>query len=374
MKYITFGVLVLVLVLVPAYALGAEFRANEQVSLPAGQSVEDDLYAAGSSVNISGEVKGDLFAAGGSVIVKGAVAEDLVAAGGTLNLLGEVEGDLRAGGGTVLIHGTVGGDVLAGGGEIDLGAEVRGDVAAGGGVIRVEAPVGGDLRIGGGEVYLNSSVQGDVWVNADKLILGSGAVIMGALKYRSPLPVVMEEGARVQGEVSYERRPAREEKDHGGKWLSVALFVKFLMLLAGSLILGLSFRRYSRELVQRGFARPLANIGLGLVFLIVAPIVSVLLMVTVIGIPLGMLGLLTYIAFLILSTLLVPLFAGSLVYKWIKKGQDYVVNWKTIVLGAFVFGILCIIPFLGWLLSLGFVLFALGEMLRIKWELAKGWK
>ena len=85
--------------------------------LPAGETVNDNLFAAGLKVTIDGTVDGDLFAAGQEVIINGTVTGNLFGAGSRVHLAkgGHVNGDMFAGGSEVSVAGQLDGDLRAGG-------------------------------------------------------------------------------------------------------------------------------------------------------------------------------------------------------------------------------------------------------------------
>ncbi|MCR4325921.1 MAG: FapA family protein [Patescibacteria group bacterium] len=365
------------LLIVPMLAFAAQFRAEEQPSLSSGETVNDDLYMAGGVVTSSGDVRGDLVAGGGSVLVSGAVSSDLIVGGGNITILGAVGDDVRAGGGNIIVSGDVGGDIVAGGGQIQLtGKNIGGDVAIGGGSVRIDSSVGGDVKVGGGDVYINGPVAGNVELDADKITLGPNADIGGNLTYTSVKEATLEEGAVVRGETDFTARKARGEM--GGAALAgiftLALLAKFLMLFVGALILLLIFRKYPAELVERAMDNPLREMGRGVVFLIVTPVVSVVLLVSVIGIPLGALGLLVFGAAMVFASLVAPIILGSIAHRWIFKPSDYQVSWKTILLGVALYILIGIIPIIGWIAKLVLIVLALGAMLNIKWAIAKEWR
>jgi hypothetical protein len=366
-----------VLMLIPVVALAAEFRAAEQISLPANQSIQDDLYIAGGTVTSAGDVSGDVVAGGGNVLVSGAIGADLTAAGGTVTVLSDVADDVRVAGGTIIIQGKIGDDLLVGGGQVTVGgAGIGGDVTIGGGTIHIEAPVSGNIKIGGGEVYLNAPVGGNVEFMGDTLKLGSGAVISGDLIYTSPKKAVMEEGAVVRGETKYTAgKDARALSKTGlVALLSLALFGAFLTQFACALLLGLMFRRYATTLVENAVAQPLLEMGRGLVVFIVLPVVSVLLFFTLIGVPLGFLGLFAFIATMLAIWIMVPIVLGSIVHRAFFKTAAYEVSWKTILLGTALYVLVGIVPLLGGIAQFALILLTLGAALKLKWDIAKEWR
>ncbi|MFZ2886622.1 MAG: hypothetical protein WA021_02255 [Minisyncoccia bacterium] len=370
----------LLLIIIPFVAFTAEFRTGDQPSLSQGQTVQDDLYMAGGNVMSAGTVRGDLIVGGGTVLVNGPVTGDLLIGGGNVTIAGEVTDDLRAGGGNILVQSVVRGDVILGGGQINLtGTRIGGDVAIGGGSVRIESAVGGDVKIGGGDIYINAPIAGNVEINAEKVTLGPRANIAGDFTYKATEAVIMEDGAVVRGETSFEERAGREEVKKGAiaalaAFASLWMLAKFLMSLVGAFALAFFFKRYTQEMIATAATQPVAEFVRGLVVVIVLPIVSVILLISIIGIPLGVVGLLTTIILSIFGSFAAPILLGSLIHKSIKKPAGYVVNWKTVLLGVVVYFILALIPIVGWLAKCVILLMALGAALNIKWSVAKQWR
>lgn len=360
--------------LVPVVAFATTFHSGDTVDLRTGEAVYEDVYAAGGTVTSGTQIVGDLYVGGGTVLVTGPVSSDVVIGGGTVTITSAIGDDLRVGGGTIVVQGSVNGDVVVGGGQINLsGRSIGGDVLAGGGTLRLEAPVGGDVRAGGGEVFINAPVAGDLHVEAEKVTLGSRAVISGNFTYKSPTEAVMEPGAVVRGETSYTPAPHRNNVAAFAALVSIAMLIKVLMLLAGALVFGLVFKRYGTRLVRDAFAKPLPELGRGLLVLIATPIISILLMVTIIGIPLGILGIIGFVGLMIFSWFMAPVLLGSFIYQWFKKGE-YVVTWQTILIGVIAYTLLGVVPFVGSLVQFALMLLVLGTAARLKWHLAKEWR
>ena len=118
--------LALLVALAPTRTFAADIRQGDVVTVGPTQTINDDLYAFGETVDIQGRVNGDVVAAGGTVTVHGTVTGDLLAAGGTTTMAGTVGGTVRAAGGTTTIEGPVGKDLLVTGGTLRLGPGARG--------------------------------------------------------------------------------------------------------------------------------------------------------------------------------------------------------------------------------------------------------
>lgn len=132
-----------------AIAQGAadKLRTGNTVTVAAGETVPNDLYALAGTVQVEGTVDGDL-----------------VASGGLVEVTGTDTGDVLAAGGRVTINGTVGGDTRIAGGTISVGGAVTEDLAAAGGQLTVTSSgtVGEDLIAGTGQLTIDGTVTGDV--------------------------------------------------------------------------------------------------------------------------------------------------------------------------------------------------------------------
>lgn len=362
---------------VPLVALAAEVRTGDTASNAKDEIVLDDLYLLGGSITNSGRVVGDLVTFGGNILINGPVTGDIAAGGGNISVLADVGDDVRVAGGTVVIQGAVTGDIMAAGGQVTISSsKVGGDVSVGGGVIRIEAPITGDLHLAGGEIHIDSIVTGNVDVQGENIVLGPKAHINGTFTYKSPKQATLESGAIVVGETAYTKSPDVREAAKLGliAFVSVWLVAKVLMIFAGALVIGYVFQRFADELVKRAVKSPLAEFGRGIVFVIVTPIISILLLFTVVGIAFGTLGLLGFAAMMILGAMIAPVLIGSVVHKIIFKQNEYEVSWKTILTGTVLYFVIGAIPFLGALAVLCVTLIGIGAAIAIKGGVIKEWR
>src|SRR5690606_16684628 len=105
------AVVLVVAVATPAQA--AELAANDVVLVREGVVVPDDLYAAGLSVRISGEVRGDLIAtAAEELVIDGLVTGSVTAVAGSVTINGTVEGSVRVIANRLTVNGTIGRDLV----------------------------------------------------------------------------------------------------------------------------------------------------------------------------------------------------------------------------------------------------------------------
>jgi len=347
----------------PFAGFAAQFQAGEEVTLQTGQTVNDDSYIVGGNVVVSSNTQGDLTIAGGNVTILGNVSGDLLVAGGSLNLPGNVGDDLRAVGGNLVISGQIGDDAVIAGGMVHVTSDavVRGDLAITGGRIIIDAPISGRVEIRADQVDLNSSVSGSVNIAATKIILGERAVIGGDFNYKSPQSAVINPGAVIRGQTNYVASSLRPDfAPFLGKILGFLLILKLAILFIGALILAYVFKGQTKMVVEKATGRFWWSVLHGFIIAVVLPIVSIAVMFTLVGIPFGILGLLTFVIFTILSGLGFSIVFGSWLMKLITKSAQMEIDWKTALLGVVVTSLILLIPVAGGIVVTLFFLATLG--------------
>jgi hypothetical protein len=390
--------LLLVWVLIPLNThAAAEFDSGEVVvvSLPVG----DDLYIAGGKVLVSEPVKGDAIAAGGSVIINSAVGADLQAAGGSLIINAPVEDDLRAAGGDVLISSRIGGDLVVFGGEVTIpaGAVVQGDAVIGAGHINLGGEVRGDLRVQAGTIDLTGSVAGKAAIYAADRVnlngtiagetvfvgkqasLGPHARFGSGISYWRPEGELDFDSVPVGGMVSFkpelaeklrhypaapgEKRIKRGAAAVFGGYFILTLLSGITVIILLTLLLKGPFRRAGEEL-HRSFWK---SLGLGVLILILLPLVGLVCLATIVGIPVGIFALTLFL----FSILFGRVIAAVAIAAWLERRR--VEEWSTgrlmlISIGLYaVIKVVSVIPFIGWVAVLLAFWAAYGALVTGNW-------
>lgn len=325
---------VLALLLVATVLLGtvpglaaAEPRAGGVVTVPAGETVNDDLQAFAGTVVIAGTVNGDVEVAAGDVLVTGTVT-----------------GDLSGAAGSITVEGTVGGDVQAGAGSLTIADGGR---------------VGGNVEGGVGDFRLDGAVDGDVRVGADTLTIGPTAVVGGNVEYDAGTFTLAPDAA-VAGTVERNDDLVNVGVDAGPFAIPgyVAVAYGFLVnLLLGAVLLAVA-PNFARRVVDVGSERALRSGGVGLLVVVGVPIALVLLLLTIVGIPLSLLGFVLFGLALWLGQVLGAYLLGT-------KGLalvDRETRWGALVLGLLVLALLNYVPVLGGVATFVLLLVGLGAM------------
>jgi len=368
MKKITYVGLGVILLFLVGSAHATTFNGGEAYTLAASETVEDNLYAAGGNVGIVGTVNGDLLIAGGNLSITGSVAEDAMVAGGTVNITGNIGEDLRVAGGSVTISGNVGGEVVSATGQINFlsGGTIGGDLTANGGSIRIDAPVGGSVIANGGDVYINSEIEGSVTVRAGKVTLGPSAVIEGNFQYYSETEAQIEEGAIVEGEITFNmvERPGVKGKGVFAFTAGFAL-LKSLIVAISALVFVYLWKKWAHDFVLDTTGKFWKNAFYGFAALVLTPVGAVILLVTVVGAIPAVLVLLTYAIGLMLAAVLAGILTAGLANKYLLKKPATELTWWKIVLGVFAYQLVKLVPYVGWFVALVIFLASLGWLVNV---------
>lgn len=307
-----------------------------------------------SFISINGNVEDDLGLAGNMIIVKGGVG-----------------GSLRVVGANVLVEGKVGQDLMVAGGTAVLAKSglVEGDLVMAGGVLEIRGEVAGDVLIDGGLATINNKVGGSVRAEIDdQLSLGSQAIIAGNLVYQAPRQAQIAEGTQVFGETEFKKLVKRNLTGVFSSALSLVFLLKILMGMATGLVLVYLLKKFTTSTISEALNSFWPNLGLGFAALILTPIAVIILLVTVVGVGLGVLLGVIYALLAVLALSLAGIAFGSWLLKIIKKEHRYPVDWQPVVLGVIVISFLKFVPFLGWLVVFVFILLVLGALYRLTWQ------
>lgn len=338
-------------------------RSGGDVSLAANQIVENDFYAAGGSVTHSGEVRGDMYVVAGSVTVNGVVGEDLTAFGGTINTHETIGDDLRVVGGEVIVAGEVKGDLFVVGGQLRVlsTAKVGGNVYFYGGEASIDGPVSG-MVMGKADKFVINAETGGVDVTG-KLTLSDKASIEGDVSYVGDEELSRAPSAVVTGEIS--RSDTVEASENDGNFglfmLAAWFFTSFCVFFL--------FKKQLERLWHTVKRDPSRSGIIGSIALIVGPVLSVILLLTVLGTWFGLLLLGSLAVLVLVAFLVLPIMLGRTVVSFVPSWNrmDYI----AVVAGFASILLVLYIPVVGALVGLLALIITSGAILLILYRWIK---
>ncbi len=331
------------------------FLAGERVV--ASQGTTDDLFAAGNMVDARGASADHLFLAGSDVTVSDAQVSDIIAMGGEVRLNAASVSD----------------DVIIAGGNIiaDRGFDVGGTALIAGGRVRFEAPVGQDLRIGAEDIFVNSAIAGTARLSGETIVLGPDARVEGDLLYRSDNltidPAAVIEGSRTALPPA-EGYTAEEFGAGMGSfflYFGLSMIVSYFVIVALLVVAVPGLMRSTSVMLRSTTLRAL---GIGVLYALIVPVLGIVLLWTIVGIPLAALLFVASLALTPFAVAVAAHFIGMAARGLITKDYDAPESTVARILwplgGVLVLFIVALIPFVGMLAMLLAMLFGLGAFVR----------
>jgi hypothetical protein len=257
--------------------------------------------------------------------------------------------------------------VLGGNVQLDQGSHVQGDIVLLGGSINANGEVDGSVTAVGGSINLAATavVQGDVNDIGGSINRDPEARVKGQINSSSggPFPPIVIPGQIRVPNVNW-------TPDYG--WSLVGLFGKMLWWLGRSFIwaiLALLLVLFLPEHVERAAAavveQPVIAGGLGLMTIVVAPLLLVVIMITIIGIPFSLLGIFLLVVAWAFGVITVGLEIGKRLARALKQEWAPAVEagLGTLVLTLVANGIGGLIPCVGWMVPALVGMLGLGAVL-----------
>lgn len=336
-------------VLIVGPVAGAAASAPLQSSSPTSTAAspsddgEGPQFFSGFLVDISGEVQGDVYASGQNVTISGDISGDVIAAAQTINITGTVDGNVRLAAQNVTISGDVerSGTVLAATMNLAEDGSFGDDLVGAAGQVRVGGDIGRDLVVGVDRLTVDGAIGGDVTYYSDREAAIAEGVVEGAVERVDPTPV-----------------PEREASPWGVflVWFFGLLYALVALSLI-TLLAGLLLPRRLRQVTDQLMHAPWKALLVGFVASIAVPLALLFLLITIIGAPLALAGILVWLLLTLATFVYSSHFLGRLIFR----------NSQRPVVMALVGGVILIvalhIPWVNIAVWFAMVFFGLGAQL-----------
>ena len=336
-----------------------QVKGDRHVIVAEDEVVEGDLYTFSETVTIDGIVTGDLISFCKSAYINGTVKGDIIAFAESVELRGMAEDDFRVFARNIIVNGTIKKNVTAFCEIFSLNQEsiVEQDVLFGCAQANLRGNILGSIAGGAGFVNLTGEVGQDVDLSGDSINISSTAHIKGDLKICCSRETNIDPEALIEGEI--EKVPPKEKAK--SKWAKPSFYIFKLIWLIAAIVIGVLAIKLMPKLTQIiiGEAQQYwKSLGIGFVFLIFTPIASIIVIITFIGLPLGLLSLTLYTALLYLSTIFVGIVAGMFILRWLNK--PFEVSLIALIIGLLALHILFQVPYLGMVVHIVTLILGLG--------------
>ena len=346
-------------------------------------TINGDVFVAGNIVKITGEVNGSVFAAGNDITISGDIEGSVFVAGSNVNIGGEIGGSIRTAGSSIGIDAVVGKNIIGAGSNVSLesNSSVGWDVLLAGATISTDGVINRNAELYGASISLGGDILGDVKAEIDEggsLVVLGGSNISGDITYRADKKdqLSVSDSAIISGETNFSEieKTIKEVKEI--EWEKFIFFLSMAKLIGlfGMIIVGLVIISISKTVIKENIStmtkKPLPSIGWGLVIFFITPLLLILLMITLIGIPLALILLPIYFISMYVAKVMAAFVIGNRVMSLVTKKKKLGLIWS-LVIGAVILTFIISIPIIGWVVKLFIIWWGLGSLVMVKKELFK---
>ncbi len=348
-----------------AWGEDTAIEPSNVVILLAGSVHNGDYFAMGDSVEISGTVNGDVYVAASQIIIDGVVNGDVLAVGGSVDISGTVSHNIRILAGQVTLSGRVGHNATLIGGNIQFvsSGQIKGNAVSVAGNVDLASSIGSDATMLASNLRISSTVGNNVHAFVGQMRLTSRAHIGGNLEYSSNQIAWIEPQAKVNGKITH--HPSFIQEIFAGRLMQAFMIgsrvATVLMNFLYTLFIGwILIRLYPKNLEMAIAAmthRPWKAFVYGILLLVLLPLASLVLLMTILGTPFA----LTLLALNVISFYTAKVFsilwASNILFKRIGLKPN---KLPTFCIGLVLYFLIAAIPFFGTIFAFACMVFGLG--------------
>lgn len=342
---------------------------EENYLLSKNQTLETTKIVSAKSITIDGNINGDLICAGQDITINGSISGDVLCLGQNINVLGNIDGNLRTISQYLDTKGRVNRNIsiIAQKVNFDKDAKLLGEVFFAGQNVSIQGYIKKQLLGCAEDVKLSGQIDGDVYLNAKKTEVTETANILGKLDYvsNSKLNIsnenIIKKGAfqhlpPVKKDVDLDIKKI-EDNSFTSQIKSKILSIIYFLIFALILIFFIPEKVINAsKLIDQKKSEIL---GKGFLFLLLFPLLIGIVFITIIGIPLALLGALFYVFIIFYSQVVFAIYLGNRFFSFYFKKYANNLTTKTIV-GIVLFKLLIEIPILNFFILLAGVILGTG--------------
>lgn len=317
---------------------------------------------------------------GDTLVVEGTVTGNLIAFGSRVEFSGDVRGDLLTGAETIEASGTVGGNlitfsrvlnsaVLVQGSSatfaqsLDHSGDIAGDLAAFASDLTLSGPVGNDAFVFAGSAITETSIGGNLRAWSNNVHVRAPSAVGGDLTVHASDSdqIVIDPAATVTGTTRTENAEATPQPS---RYMQPNFYMAQLRGFVAALVTGLLlywlfpslFGWRASSAIQVGTAT-----GVGFLLLVATPVAALLISITMIGLPVGLMTFAVWGGAIYLAKVVLAPAIGVLIVK--KEPSTSVASFAAVLAaGLAVFWLLRLIPMLGPVVSFVVVVVGMGVL------------
>jgi len=334
--------------------VGEKFTLNKE------QSLKEELFVTAEQIFIHGKVENEFIGLAKNLYIDGTINGDIIVAGRNQEFNGRGKNDLYMLGETIKLKGDIHGSATVFGKEITFSnASIDGNLRVGADNIVLKGIIGGKTILFGNELAVSGKFK-DLVVYGKKITLGNNTLIDGDFIYHFNEEISIPPGVEIKGQVKWEKPVSAKLKKKTMRSKFKKLF-SFLSLLIPFLVMLTFTPNLLSQTVLLVGKKPLQCFGFGIILLILIPVFTLIIFLTIVGVPLGLIITSLFLSLLYLARVFPAIFIGR---KILNKMPDRKSTWVlSTIIGIFILIILISIPRVGILLNFLFLFFGFGALI-----------
>ncbi|MDO4963622.1 MAG: hypothetical protein Q4E75_05990 [bacterium] len=316
----------------------------------------------GDNVTVKRDVIHNFFAIGNSVTTRSNVDGISFVIGNNLKINDNSEYEFIVGN-SININSNIEKDLFILGNSINItSSQVERDIYILGSSVDISSNIEGNAFIMASSLVLdNMTIKGDLLLNSSTIMFGDNVTIEGNIKYNESSVVSGIENVKYKSVEKY--KIESENKEYS---ILNNLYSKFKsmlsLLLVGIILLLICPSLFDKINLKYSLKSIMKNLLIGLFILVVVPIICILLLTTVIGLPLSLIILAIYFICIYISQILTSYFIGNILLTKVFKAKDN--RFISLLIGVLLIKLISLIPVIGAFISLVVLLIGLGLILN----------
>jgi len=345
----------------------AVVRTGTEYTLEADAGVQGDLYLVGERITTQGSTTGDVLVVASAAELAGPVGGDVLVAAGTATVAsGPIDGDFRAAAGELTLATRVAEDAVILGGNVILTDKttIGGDLLVYADYLEIAGTVNGHIEAHARSIIVHGTLLGQADFDARESFTASDkARFADTVRYSAPREGMISDTAIIEGEVMFTPTDTHAPEDSIDWW---GALIGALISLGAGVALLLLFPAFTRRATEHALTNNGSAVAVGLVVFFAAPVCIVLAGITVVGAVPALALFTLYGLGMMAAFALSPVLAGSILARWLKKGDGQ--YWAWVSLGAFTLSCITLLPIVGFLVRMLVFFVALGTLAMLAYD------
>jgi hypothetical protein len=308
-----------------------------------------DKFVADNNINLSENIAGDLYFAGNNITVNNNVDGDIIGAGNTININGNITNNIRVAGNNITFNNLNAKNLTVAGSNILFMNVNTNKIYAAGANVEFNG-VANNINLTGAEVIIAGTINGVSYIEAEKVTIKNSAVINDKLNIKASNDVIYENNV-IKDNIKFTKVQYNYNKEKFNvKTTFSGLVYKILSMSLLAIIIMSLFSKFIDKSIENIKEKKISTILIGLLIFIVMPILILLSMIAIIGIPVAIISLFGYITAIMIAGAFTAITLGSILFKDMNK-------YLKVIIAVIILSILSIIPIINiitWLITIGY--------------------